>query len=203
MPRYLRSSLLQPFELLVADFGEAGGFEAGLKLEHVDQADEVHAAVIEAVPTLALGVFAVTCEIGLAVVGVGDIVLAGQEEHLLVGRFDDLIGVVPLLLFREVADIAGMDEKGGLRRHRLDLLDRLGERGARVGVWRQMKADMAVTNLNESKRALRRLGGGSPADQAERAWHPAAQGPNDARSCPGHAFPFANRTRQPSRRDTG
>jgi hypothetical protein len=39
-------------------------------------------------------------------------VLAGQEEHLLVGRFDDLIGVVPLLLFREVADIAGMDEKG-------------------------------------------------------------------------------------------
>jgi hypothetical protein len=39
--------------------------------------------------------------------------LAGQEEHLLVGRFDDLIGVVPLLLLGEVADIAGMDEKGG------------------------------------------------------------------------------------------
>jgi hypothetical protein len=37
--------LLQPFELLVADLGEAGGFEAGLKFEHVDQADEVHAAM--------------------------------------------------------------------------------------------------------------------------------------------------------------
>src|SRR5689334_252223 len=51
--------LLQPFELLVADLVEAGGFEAGLKFEHVDQPDEVHAAVIEAVPALALGVFAV------------------------------------------------------------------------------------------------------------------------------------------------
>jgi hypothetical protein len=180
--------LLQPFKLLVANFGEAGGFEAGLKLEHIDQPDEVHAAVIEAVPTLAPGVFAIACEIGLAVVRVGDVMLAGQEEHLLIGRFDDLIGVVPLLLFGEVANIAGMDEKGGLRRHRLDLVDRLGERGARVGVWRQMKANMAVTNLNESKRALRRLGGGSPADQAERAWHPAAQGPNDARPRPGHAL---------------
>ena len=51
-----------------------------------------------------------------------------------------------------------------------------------------MKADMAVTNLNESKRALRRLRGGSPADQAERAWHPTTQGPNNARSCPSHAL---------------
>jgi hypothetical protein len=58
----------------------------------------VHAAVIEAVPTLALGVFAIACEIGLAVVRVGDVMLARQEEHLLVGRFDDLIGALILLI---------------------------------------------------------------------------------------------------------
>src|SRR5215472_7580299 len=34
--------LLQPFELLVADLGKAGGFKASLKFEHVDQADEMH-----------------------------------------------------------------------------------------------------------------------------------------------------------------
>src|SRR5580704_6606411 len=166
--------LLQPFELLVAELGEAGGFEAGLKLEHVDQADEVHARRVEAVPAFAVGVLTVAFEISLAVVGVGDVVLAGQEEYLLVGGFDDVIGVVPLLLLGEVADIAGMDEKGGLRRHRLDLRDCLGERGAWVRVWRLVKADMAVADLNKSERTLRRLGGGSPADQAERARHAAA-----------------------------
>src|ERR1700747_1400660 len=50
--------LLQPFERLAADFGEAGGFEAGLKFEHIDQADEMHAAVIEAVPALAFRILA-------------------------------------------------------------------------------------------------------------------------------------------------
>jgi len=69
--------------------------------------------------------FAVAREISLAIVGVGDVVLAGREEHLLVGRFDDLTSVVPLLFLGKVADIAGMDEEGGLRRHHLDLVDRL------------------------------------------------------------------------------
>jgi hypothetical protein len=40
-------------------------------------------------------------------------VLAGQEEHLFVGRFDDLIGTVPLFFFGKVADIAGMDQETG------------------------------------------------------------------------------------------
>ena len=115
----------------VADLGEAGGFEAGLKFEDVDQANEMHAGHVEAVPAIAVGVLAVAFEIGLAVVGVGDIVLAGQEEeYLLVGPLDDLIGDVPLLFLGEVADIAGVNKEGRLRRHRLDLVDRLG------GAWR-------------------------------------------------------------------
>src|SRR4029077_14448623 len=95
---------------------------------------------------------------------------------------------VPFLFLREVADIAGVDEESGLRRHRLDLVDRLGQCGARVGVGRQVKADMAVADLHESKLALWRLGGGSIADQAKGARHAAAQGPNDTGARPGHAL---------------
>jgi hypothetical protein len=107
-------------------------------------------------------------------------VRAGQEEYLLISRFDDLIGVVPLLLLGEVADIAGMDEKGELRRHRLDLLDRLGERGGRVGVWRQVEADVAVTDLHEGEASLLNFRRGSFTDQAGRSRHTAAQTPNDS-----------------------
>src|SRR5262249_47412220 len=50
---------LHPFELLVAELGEARGFEAGREIEDVDEGNEVYAAVIEAVPALALRPFAV------------------------------------------------------------------------------------------------------------------------------------------------
>ena len=96
----------------------------------------MHAAGIEAVPAAALGLLAVAREIGLAVVDIGDVVLAGDVENLLVGPFDDLVGGVPLLLLRQVADIAGMDQEGRLHRQRLDLGDRLAERRGRVGVRR-------------------------------------------------------------------
>ena len=45
--------LLQPVELRLAEFAHA------LELHHVDQADEVHAFVVEAVPAVSLGAFAV------------------------------------------------------------------------------------------------------------------------------------------------
>ena len=51
-----------------------------------------------------------------------------------------------------------------------------------------MKADMAVTDLDEGEAALLHFRGRSVADQAERARHPAAQRPNDAGSRPSHAF---------------
>ncbi len=75
--------LFQPFELVVAQGGEARRFEPRLKVEDVDQRDEVDAGHVEAVPALALGVLAEAGEIGLAVVGVGDVVLARYVEHLL------------------------------------------------------------------------------------------------------------------------
>ena len=104
-------------------------------------------------------------EIGLAIVGVGDVVLARQEEHLFVGGFDDLIGDVPLFFFGKVADIAGMDQESGLRWHRFDLVNRFGQRGARIGVGRQLEADVTIADLHKSKLALRRLGSGRIANQ--------------------------------------
>src|SRR3984893_17393112 len=49
--------LLHPFELLVAEFGETGGFEAGFEIEDVDQGDKVHAPDVEGVPAFALRIF--------------------------------------------------------------------------------------------------------------------------------------------------
>src|SRR5215469_7870205 len=81
--RAVSDVLLQPFELLVAELGETGGFKAELKIEHVEQADKMDARRVEAVPAFALRIFAVAFEVGLAVVGVSHIMLAGNVEHLL------------------------------------------------------------------------------------------------------------------------
>jgi hypothetical protein len=65
---------------IVGEPGELVGSEppeaAGLEVDHVDETDEVHAMVVEAVPTLPLGSFTVAVEIGLAEALVDDVVLA-------------------------------------------------------------------------------------------------------------------------------
>ena len=68
--------LLQPFELLVAERAKTAGFQ----VDDVDEADEMHAALIEAVPTGALRAFAESLQVALAVV-LEHIVLAGDVEH--------------------------------------------------------------------------------------------------------------------------
>ena len=54
--------VLQPFELLGAEIAEA----AGLEIDDVDEADEMHAVGVEAVPAGALGAVAVALAIELA-----------------------------------------------------------------------------------------------------------------------------------------
>src|SRR5262249_49852474 len=97
--------LLHPFELLVAELGEAGGFEPRFEIEDVDEGNKVHTADIEGVPALALSSLAVAVEIGLAVVGIGDVVLAGDHIDLLFERLHGLVGVVELLVLRQVSDV--------------------------------------------------------------------------------------------------
>jgi hypothetical protein len=89
----------------------------------------------------------------------------GDKEHFFIGRFDDLISGVPFLFLREVADVAGMDKEGRLRRHRLDLVDPSVSVAVGSGVGRQMKADMVVADLHKSQLAFGRLGRSGVADQ--------------------------------------
>src|SRR2546430_14189618 len=67
--------LLEPLELLRAEVAEPRRLEA----RDVDQADEVGAPIIEALPPGAQGPFAVAVEILLPAVG-EDVVLAGHVE---------------------------------------------------------------------------------------------------------------------------
>src|SRR5205814_6017290 len=62
--------LLHPFELVVAELGTTGGFESGVELENVAKRDEMHTAMIKAVPASPFGILAVAVEVGLAAPGV-------------------------------------------------------------------------------------------------------------------------------------
>ena len=99
--------VLQPLELIGSEKAEAAGLQVG----HVDEADEVHAALIEAVPAGALGVLAVALEIGLAGPLIDDVVLAGNVVHLQTGAADELCGIVELGWLGEMRDVAGVQHE--------------------------------------------------------------------------------------------
>src|ERR1700757_3143666 len=148
----------------------------------------MYASNVEGVPAFALRPLAVAVEIGFAVVSVGDIVLAGYHINLLFERLHRLIGVVELFVLRQVSDVAGMDDKGRLCRHRVDLGDRLLKGAERIGISRLVEADMTVADLQKGEVARFRVGGGSLADEAQRTRHAAAHGPENAGARPGHAL---------------
>ena len=100
------------------------------------------------------------------------------------GAADQLLRVIEFVGLRRVADVAGMDDEGGLAGHRRDLVDRRVERCARVRIGGLLEADVAVGNLDEGKAALRRF---RRADQARRR-HAAGDRPDHAGPGPQHAF---------------
>ena len=85
------TSCFEPFELLVAEIAEP----AGLEVDDVDQADEVHAVGVEAVPAGALGAASVAVEVKL-LVRIEEVVLAGDVMHVEPRLRDDPVGVVEL-----------------------------------------------------------------------------------------------------------
>ena len=156
----------EPGDLLVTQRAEA----AGLQVDHVDEADEVHAVLVEAVPAGALGVLAVALAVELDLF-VDDVVLARHVVHVEAGGLDDAVGVVELLRLRQVGDVAGVDHELGLGRQRLHLGDRLLQRAGGVGIGGLVEADMAVADLKEGQPG--RLCGQCRLDEAERAGHAA------------------------------
>ena len=173
--------VLQPFELLVAEIAQA----AGLEIDDIDEADEVHAVGVEAVPAGALGAAAIALAVELHVI-IEDVVLAGHVMHVEAGLGDDPVGVVEFGRLGEMGDIAGMNDEGWLHRQGLDLVDRFFERADGVGVGGLVETDMAVADLQE--RQPTRFGSRRLADNAHGTRHAACDRPQDASTGPGHAF---------------
>src|SRR5262249_27610784 len=96
----------QPGELIVSQDPEA---LAGTLARDVDEADEMHSVVVEAVPALAFGARAETLQVFRLVAD--DVVFAGDAEDLAdLGFLEDLRDGVELPGGREVGQVAGMDQ---------------------------------------------------------------------------------------------
>src|SRR5262249_42920243 len=172
---------LQPFGLLVPEIAQP----AGLEIDHVDEADEVHAVGVEAVPARAFGAATVAVAVELHVL-VENIVFARHVMHVEPRLRDDAVGVVEFGRLGEMGDIAGVNDEGWLDRKRIDLVQRFLERADSVRVRRLVESDMAVADLQEGQPT--RFDGPCLADNAHRARDPAGDGPQDAGTGPGHAF---------------
>ena len=186
--RTTRDVLFQPFELVVAQFCESGRFEARLEIKNIDKRDKMHPGHIKAIPALALRVLAEPLQISLAISGISDVVLAGNVKNLLVGAFNYLLGGIPLFRLRQMADVPGMNDKGGLGRHSLYFGNRLAKGGGRIRIGRQVESDVIVADLDKGQLAwgdFRRRGRAYKSDGSR---HPAAQTPDNPRPSPRQAF---------------
>src|SRR4051794_15153238 len=94
--------ILEPFQLLVPETSES----TRLEIHYIHQADEMRAAVIEAVPSIALRALAKTLSILRAVV-VQHIVLAGNiEDPFRLDRLQRLLQGVELRVLRKLREVA-------------------------------------------------------------------------------------------------
>src|SRR4029077_2043842 len=120
------------------------------------QSDEMHAALIEAVPAAGrrpLGAEAL--KVLLAIVA-DDVVLAGDEMGVELRPLEDLPGGIELGRLRQMRDIAGMQHHRRLLRQRRDLVERELQGSVRVGIGFLVEPDMAVADLDEAEPARRR-----------------------------------------------
>src|SRR5579863_7621637 len=101
-----------PFQLVRAEIAAA----AGLQIKHVDEGDEMNAAVIEAVPAIGGFASAETLEKCFAVVA-DRVVLAGNVEGLESRGFYDLRRGVELGRLGEMRHVARVDQKRWLILH--------------------------------------------------------------------------------------
>jgi len=142
--------LFEPRELFVAETAEA----VRLEIHHVDEGDEVHTAVVEAVITLVGRGLAETAEIFRAH-AVGDVVFARdgvkfgdvQSQH-------QLRRGIEFLRLRQMGDVAGMNGQRWLHRHGVHETDRLFQRARDVGIGFLVETDMRVADLQEQGNAL-------------------------------------------------
>ena len=149
--RFALQIVRKPRQLL----GAKRSHPARLEVRHIDQANEMHAVLVERIPAAPLGVdsLAIALQVGLAEVGIDDVVFAGNVEGIEPRLTDGLIGVVKFVRLGQMCDITGVKHEGGLLRQPADLGNRLLERRHRIGVRRRFETDVAVGNLQERETA--------------------------------------------------
>ncbi len=177
---------LQPFELLRAQPSEP----AGLQVEHVHQADEVHALMIEAVPSTARGALAVAREVRGPVVP-EDVVLARNVEGMprrRPRRADHLLRDVEFAGLGELGDVSRVEQEGRLTRQRVDAGHRFLKRRRDVLVRRLAEADVTIADLNEEEVRRGISLGRHAASERGRAEHASFQRPEHPGPSPRHAF---------------
>jgi hypothetical protein len=170
--------------LLPAQNPEAPG--SGTEAHDVHEADEVDPLVIEALPAGARGPLAESSQVLLAVVH-EDVVLSGDVEDLAdLGPFEDLGDRVIFIGFRQVGQVAGVDQEVRRLRQCVDLSDRLLERGGHVLVRLLGEADVAIADLD--KREVARLCPCKGFTERAGREYAAAGRPDEPRAGPGHAL---------------
>src|SRR4029077_4665843 len=149
------------------------------------QSDEMHAALIEAVPAAGrrpLGAEAL--KVLLAIVA-DDVVLAGDEMGVELRPLEDLPGGIELGRLRQMRDVAGMQHHRRLLRQRRDLVERKLQSSVRVGISFLVEPDMAIADLHKVEPgAWCRQGGAAKPEAARDA---ARDGPHAASAGPRHA----------------
>src|SRR5262249_40088775 len=155
-----------------------------LVLEHVDEGDEMHALVVEALP--ARSPVGKATEVFLATIE-KDIVLAGDVDDALgLGPLENLADRVEGARLLAVGDIARVQDEGGRLGQGIDLGDRLLEAHRPVRSDLPLETDVRIADLNEGEVA--RGGVGGLGRQHPRREDPPADGPDEPRSRPGHAL---------------
>src|SRR5690349_14023758 len=174
--------VFQPLKLFFAEIAEP----AGLEVHDIDETDEMDALLVETVPARPTRSLAVAVEIGLALLIVEQVMLAGDIKDGQTCLPDQLIGIVEFLVLGQVADIARVDHEAGLHRQQLDPVDRLAECRERIRIGRLVETDMAVADLKEGERCGHGFRGKRLAE-AHGLWKAAAKGPEDPGARPSHA----------------
>src|SRR5580658_3604445 len=139
--------VFEPFQLVRTKLAQP------LQGSDIHQSHEVDALLIEAVPASPFAALAVSFQILFSIVD-GNIVLAGNIEHLFLRTGENPFRAVELSGLGRMTYIAGVDDELRRLRKSVDLIDRCLQRTSDICVSRLVETDVAVADLDEVQIAL-------------------------------------------------
>ena len=147
----------QPSDLLGTQIAQP----AGLEIQHVHETDEMHAAVVEAVPPVPRRTLSVALQVLRARI-IQDVVLARHVEHppgLRLRPANHLVHGVELGRLRQMADVARVQQELRLLWQRVEPRNRFLKRRRHIAVRRFVEPHVAVADLREKQPGLARGAG--------------------------------------------